>query len=242
MSSFNPYDNSAAAVPTASQLVSPDQIVSRKVFTNPIDLIKRSYDMVNNQYGTFLLTVIVGLVIASLVPFGILQGPIMVGIFYCYLLNEAGRPFELSDVFKGFDQFVNALLVMLMMAAGALVPILVIMVLFGIAGAIGNDALSGIVGLLGMLGIIGSIFVVHACTIFAFPLMAEYSLKPVDAIKLSVNAGLKNMGSIVLNMIVLGFVGALLFLMCIIPGILFIPVSMGCIFLMYRDVFPKVGS
>ena len=74
----------------------------------PIALYKRSYALLGEQYWLFFGITLVGIFLGSLVPFGILMGPMMVGIYMCFADRERGKQVEFGTLFKGFDQFANS--------------------------------------------------------------------------------------------------------------------------------------
>ena len=67
---------------------------------DPIGLLKRSYAMMGDQYFLFVGITAVGIILGSLVPFGILLGPMMVGIYLCYIDREKGKTVEFGTLFK----------------------------------------------------------------------------------------------------------------------------------------------
>jgi hypothetical protein len=213
----------------------------RKVFSNPIDLIQRSFALVKSNYWLFLGITLVGVLIGSVVPFGILLGAMMVGIFHCYLLHEAGQRFEFSDLFKGFDQFGNTLIAALIMVGTVFlltIPLVIIFLVLMVGSGQGGNPPVGLF-ILFYIAIILVSLLVYIPFMFVFQLIAEYKLPAMDAVKLSVKAALANIGSVLVNLIALMFVSGILTAMCYVPGILFLPISMGWVFLLYRDIFPR---
>jgi uncharacterized membrane protein len=83
----------------------------------PIQLLQRSFELISGEYWLFLGITLVGIVVSSLVPFSILLGPMMVGMFLCFAQRQQTGRTEFATLFKGFDQFVDALVATLIMVA-----------------------------------------------------------------------------------------------------------------------------
>tara|TARA_R110002049_G_scaffold285698_4_gene467150 strand:- start:340058 stop:340825 length:768 start_codon:yes stop_codon:yes gene_type:complete len=239
MSETNPY------APTESGGFPVDSGPIRKVEIRPIELFKRAYQMMGDQYWLFLGITFVGILIGSLVPLGILMGPIMVGIYLCFLDRESGRQVEFGTLFKGFDQFKEAFIAFLVMLALSFAVVVVFGILFAIVMAIlmsgGNGEAPSAVGIVLMLMMYA--LLIFACVavyipfIFSFQLIADRKISGMDSVKLSWQGVKKNMGGVIVFMIVNMIISMVLTLMCYVPVFLFMPISLGALFLMYRDIF-----
>ena len=86
---------------------------SRKA-VEPVACIKAGWSLIRNQYWLFVGLSVVGVLIGSVVPFGILMGPMMCGIYLVLLEHMRGRPIEFGMLFKGFDYFVESLIATLL--------------------------------------------------------------------------------------------------------------------------------
>lgn len=241
MSDDNPY--------AATSNVSGGQIGMRKVEIRPIELFKRAYHLMGEQYLLFVGICLVGILVGSLVPLGILMGPIMVGIFLCYLHREAGQKVEFATLFKGFDQFKEAFIAFLVMILASMVVvfgfvILLVIMILGMGAAMqggGNGDAPPAIGIVMILflyaGLIVASVAVYIPFLFAFQLIADRKLSGMDAVKMSW-AGVKpNLGGIIVFMIINMICSLAAALMCYIPAFFFMPLSFGALFLMYRDIF-----
>ena len=74
--------------------------------------------------------------------------------------------------------------------------------------------------------------------IFVFPLIADRGLKAIPAIKTSFAAVWANIGGVLAMVFVFSLISLLATCLCYIPGILFMPISFGGMFLAYRQIFP----
>src|SRR6267143_5551845 len=90
----------------------------------PIECIKGGWNLIRSQYWLFLGITLVGVIIGSIVPFGILMGPMMCGIYLALFKTRRGQAVEFNELFKGFDYFGDSLIATLL----HLVPVLVIFV------------------------------------------------------------------------------------------------------------------
>ena len=67
--------------------------------------------MLGDQYWLFVGICLVGILIGSIVPMCIMLGPMMCGMYLCFRYRMNGIQVRFETLFKGFDVFVNALLV-----------------------------------------------------------------------------------------------------------------------------------
>ena len=228
---------------------SPDTLDFRSGAVKPIECLKSGYELIRSQYWLFVGISAVGMIIASLVPFGILMGPMMCGIYLTLLKQRRGQPIEFGDLFKGFDYFGESLIAALL----HIVPMFVILVptyiifyvsMFAMmASQGGREPDAGVVlGFFGFWGIILLVVIVAIIGIsiiftFAYPLIVDRRLSGFDAVKLSAKAAFANFGGLLgLSLIsgLMGFVGVLL---CYVGAFLVMPISFGAIAMAYEQVF-----
>ena len=254
----NPSDNPytpQGEIPTSmlGPKHSPKDGPIRKVNVRPIELLSRSYQLIGNQYGLFLGISLVGVLIGSMVPFGIVLGPMLIGIYLCFLHRQAGRQVEFGTLFKGFDQFGEGLIAYLIMVGFSIVASMVTVGLFVViglaalalvAGTMEGDAAAGVGLGLGLLIYILFFVVLMVVSVlinlpfvFAFQLIADRKLSGTEAIKQSWAGAKLNFGGIVWYMLVNYFLLLLAAMACYIPAILLMPVSFGGMFLLYSDIY-----
>lgn len=193
----------------------------------PVECIRAGWDLVKDNYWLFLGITVVGNLIGAAVPFGILAGPMMCGIYYCLFRRMRGRPIKFEMLFKGFDYFVQSLIATLIM----MVPILAVMIP-GYAAVIGvlfatmpmnpppgggpppkPDMTAFLVAYFAFLGLLVVVAaIVSVLCYFVYPLVVDRKMSGVAAIKTSVRASLANLGGLI-GLVVLNFlltlVGAL---------------------------------
>ena len=244
MSDGNPYS------PTTSTVTDIGEI--QKVSVRPFDLFSRAMQLMGDQYWLFVGMLFVGILVGSAVPMGILMGPIMVGIYRCFLERESGRRPDFGMVFKGFDQFAEAFIAFLIVLAVSflvMIPIGAMMfasiAVFAAAmegsGAPGVAAFALFFGVM-LLGILANVLV-YVPFVFVFQLIADRKLSGMDAVKLGFRGVKKNLGGVTLFVVVNMVISMVAVVMCYIPAILFMPISFGALFLLYRDVFgPDLAS
>jgi len=228
---------------------SPDTINFQHGVIRPVECIKAGYELIRSQYWLFVGISAVGMIIASLVPLGILMGPMMCGIYFTLFKQRRGQRIEFGDLFKGFDYFGESLIAALL----HMVPIFIIIIptyiifyisMFAmIAAQGGGEPDSGI--LLGFFGLWGVIWLVVVAALillsvvftFAYPLIVDRRLGGLDAVKLSVKAAKANFGGLLGMMLLtslLTFCGVLL---CYVGAFLVMPISFGAIAVAYEQVF-----
>ena len=218
----------------------------------PVECLKEGWALIKDQYWLFMGIVLVGMLVGGAVPI-VLIGPMMVGVFGCFLRKMRGEQVEFGALFKGFDHFAQSLIAALIQ----MIPMVVVMVpayiiMFAVmfaslprGGQMSPDessafAVTLIACYFGFIVIIiGAAIITSIFFIFAFPLIADRGLSGVDAIKLSIKAGKANAGGIlglVLLNFLLGLVGVLA---CYVGAFFVMPISFAANAVAYRRVFPE---
>lgn len=220
----------------------------------PLECIKEGWALIKDQYWLFLGISLVGILIGGAVPI-VLLGPMMVGIFLCLFQRQRREPVEFGTLFKGFDYFVQGLIVALI----KVLPVIVLMVPFYIImfAIMATTAPRGratpeetstflfsffgfeLVFILVMM-VVG--IAIEVLFMFAFPLVADRKLAGLDAVKLSLKACKANFGGVLgllLLNAVFGIVGVLL---CVVGVYLYLPVSFASYAVAYRRVFPEIAD
>src|SRR5262245_3834677 len=90
----------------------------------PMECIKAGWARVKDQYWLFVGMCLVGVLIGSAVPMGILMGPMICGMFLAFFNKRRGQPIEFGTLFKGFDYFGPSVIATLL----HVLPILVVLV------------------------------------------------------------------------------------------------------------------
>ncbi|MEM9586455.1 MAG: hypothetical protein AAGA03_04175 [Planctomycetota bacterium] len=239
MSSANPYESASTMAPP----LTPPGI--RHVQVRPIELLQRGYEFIKPNYWLFLGIVFVGVLIGSIVPFQILMGTMLLGMFTCMMFHEQGRKVEFGDLFKGFDNVGDSIIAWLIILGSIFLMVIpLVIVLFVCLGAVvaitGADGPGIAVGMLVFypLLILASCFV-YVPFLFMFPLMAEYKLPPMQALKLSWAGAKANLFGLFKYVLVISLVSFIAALACYIPAILLSPISFASLFLLYRDVYER---
>ncbi len=71
----------------------------------PVECMKEGWELIKDQYWLFFAITLVGLIIASAIPFGILIGAMFCGIYYCLFQKMNGQAMTFEGLFKGFEYF-----------------------------------------------------------------------------------------------------------------------------------------
>ncbi len=221
-----------------------DDIEFRKVVISPIELLRQALDMMGDDYWLLLGIVIVGLFIASLVPFGILVGPMACGIYMCYSQRLRSEPVRFETLFNGFDHFAESLTasVLLMVGQAVLIIPVYLIVVVGVIGVIAGQGgvmsvVAGVATVVAYVGVLVVAMVVPALFMFVFPLIVDRQMAAIPAIKVSARAAMANLGGILLMLIVYSLISLVASCLCLIPALLFMPVQAAAMILVYREVF-----
>lgn len=226
----------------------PPAVEFRRNVVQPIECLKAGMDLVKQKYWLFVGITAVGMIIGSVVPLGILMGPMMCGIYLAMFMTRRGQPIEFGTLFKGFDYFGDAIIATLI----HIIPVVVIFVpsyilfyaaMFLMIPMSGGEPDPGVfIGF--MVFFIAFWFVIMVVMIlisvvftFAYPLIVDRRLSGLEAVKLSVKAALANfwrlLGLLLLNG-VFTFVGILL---CYVGAFFVMPITFGAIATAYEQVF-----
>lgn len=219
----------------------------------PIECLKSGWEMIKSQYWLFVGISAVGMLIGSVVPLGILMGPMMCGIYLTLFKHRRGQPIEFGDLFKGFDFFGESIIAALL----HMIPMFVILVptyiifyvsMFAMMGASGGQPDSGV--FLGFFAFFGAIWILVIAVLilisvafsFAYPLIVDRRLSGLNAVKLSIRAALANfwrlLGLLLLTSL-LNFVGVLF---CYVGVIFVLPIGFAAISRAYEQVFGLSGE
>lgn len=225
-----------------------DMTEFRRGAVKPVECLKAGLELVRNQYWLFVGITLVGMIIAGVVPFGILMGPMMCGVYLSLFKQRRGQRVEFGDLFKGFDYFGDSLIA----AVLHVVPIFLIMgpvyiffylSLFAMIGASGGNPDPGLV--LGFFGFWALIFIVMMVVLiligvlftFSYPLVVERRLTGLDAVKLSARAALANFWGVLGLMLLTTLLGIGGLLLCYVGAIFVLPISFGALATAYEQVF-----
>jgi uncharacterized membrane protein len=218
----------------------------------PIECLKRGWDLIKDDYWLFVAISLLGMLIGSVAPLGILMGPMMCGVYLALLRKMSGEPVEFGTLFKGFDYFVDGFIAALLHYVPMMIifaPFYVIMVLAQLAmmasSRNGEPNPAAAIGFLSVVAIGLPIMMILMIILsigfaFAYPLIVGHRLSGANAVKVSFKAGFANFwrlfGLLLLNGL-LGFVGVL----CCYVGVIFIlPVTFAAMAVAYTQVFGGV--
>jgi uncharacterized membrane protein len=207
-----------------------------------------------DQYWLFVAMTFLAILIGSVVPFGILMGPMFVGLYLCFKEREEGRRVEFGKLFQGFDEFVNSLVVTLILIAVSLVVIIPCYIIGGIGmfailgpgqgngpPQVNPAALLGILFGLVLLISLASL-AIYVPFVFAYQLVADRKMGGGQACSMSFKASLKNLVGVLLFIIFTTIVSMLAAMLCYLPAFLVMPISFGALWILYRDVFGSMAQ
>lgn len=218
--------------------------------------ISNGWEMIKPNYWLYFGVSIVSLLMISCIPCVnfFIAGPIMGGIYFIYLKAMRNEPVDFGMMFKGFEKFVPLMVVGLVQSIPEIIAqafrFSVDLGRIGLTSGgrqMGDTQFAIASGVMIVAVLVGLVFVVIAAVwrvllMFAVPLIVEYNLSPVDAMKLSARAAVSNVGGLIL-LLILQFLIALLGFVAICVGFFFVlPLIYAANAFAYRQVFPWIEN
>ena len=228
--------------------MSTPQIPYRRNVIQPVECIKAGWTLIKDQYWLFVGMALIGLMIGSAVPLGILMGPMMCGLYLSFFKRRRGEPVEFGTLFKGFEYFGNSVIAALLHTIPIVVVVVPAYLMFYVSlvvsiAAMGNEpspaALLGVLFSIGLFVLV--IFVVIVVlTIgftFAYPLIVDRRLQGFDAVKLSFKAAMANFWRLLAMVILCALLNTAGVMLCYIGVFLTFPISYAAVASAYEQVF-----
>ena len=211
----------------------------RRISARPIERLTEAKTMLGDQYWLFVGICLVGVLIGSIVPMGIMMGPMMCGMYLCFRYRMNGIQVRFETLFKGFDVFVNSLLAMLILlgcSLAVMLPLMIIMII-GIATAGNNEAqLIGTFFTMYPLILVLSLLI-YIPFLFVFPLIVDRGTGPWESVTLSARAAWHNLGPLCGMLFVHYLVAMLGVCACYVGAFLVMPLTFGALFTVYHEIF-----
>jgi hypothetical protein len=214
---------------------------------HPVQCIKDGWNVIKDQYWLFVGITLVALLIGQLAPMGILMAPMMCGVFVALFERMRGQQTEFGTVFKGFDYLGQSLIALLL----HLVPVIVILIpliaisFMGVlvlipkgdeAGGAGLTALVVFVMIASLISVV-ILLAVSVLFTFAYPLIVDRKMSGVDAVKLSMKAGMANFWGLIGMFLLSAALGLAGVLFCYVGAFLVMPISFAATACAYKQVF-----
>lgn len=231
--------------------------------SNGWNLLKPNYWL----YFGICLVATLAMIVLSCIPClnlllgGLVNAPLIAGIYYVLLREMRGEPVEFGMMFKGYEKFVPVMVVGFIQSIPAVIFTILqwALDLGRLAAQIysggrrgGNFyqdetdiAIAG--GLIALYIVVAVFFILFGIAwqitfAFALPLVIEHNISPIDAIKLSARAGWGNAGGLIILMILTALIGIAGFLVICFGLFFVIPLVYASYAFAYRQVFPMLGQ
>jgi len=226
-----------------------NEIEFKRNAVQPVECIRAGWELIRSQYWLFVGMTVVGIIIGSVVPLGILWGPMVCGIYLALFQTRRGQPIEFGLLFKGFDYFGDAVIATLlhmvpMVIIIAPAYILYIVGMFGMMAASQNGepnpgAMLGFFGIFGVVWLVIMLLmiVLSVVFVFAYPLIVDRRLKGFDAVRLSIRAGFANFWRLLGMLILTGLLTFAGVLLCYVGVFLVMPIGYAAVAAAYEQVF-----
>ena len=224
----------------SSMPAQPPSVMKAKI--EPLNCYFQGKDFLGSEYWSFWGVSFLGLLIAGAVPV-ILLAPIYCGLVTCLLLRAKGHKFDINKLFDGFQYFGDALIAGLMWFLFSLVFAVIFLVglLGGMLMISIGEPLPAIIGAFMIAMGYGTLIVGSGLMtfglLFSAGLIVEYQMKGFDAFKLALSGVMTNFWGLLLASLVGSLIYLLGIMLCIIPGILAIPMIIAGHFMCYRKIF-----
>ena len=218
----------------------------------PMVCLRAGYDLIRDQYWLFVGMCLVGILIGSAVPFGILMGPMMCGLYLAIFQKHRGQQVEFGTLFKGFDYLGESIIATLI----HVVPIVVIIVPFYIVfyGVLlfvlprsdepDPAALLGffVVFFVFLLVVMILMMLISVLFTFSYPLIVDRKLSGMDAVRTSAKAAIANFWPLLGLLLITGLLGFVGVLLCYVGIFLVFPVTFAATSMAYEQVFGIKGE
>ena len=218
------------------------QISVQKVRIGPINCYFEGKEFLGSEYGLFLGICLVGLLIGGLVPV-VLYGPAFCGMALCFLTRSRGERATFEMLFKGFDYFVPSLIATLIYMGVACVLVIPFMVLvFMMIALMGSQepaliAISVFLLVCVYVGWILFIGVASMVFMFAVLLIVDKEMEGPAAMRYAAQGLTTNFWGVLASATVGQLILFIGMAMCIVPGILMVPIVFAGHFVVYRKIF-----
>jgi hypothetical protein len=215
----------------------------------PFECLSSGWEQIEGQYWLIVGVSVVGILIGSMGPMGILMGPMMCGIYLILFRNMRREPIDFGMLFKGFEFFMDSLIATLIHLVPAVILLVPCYLLFFVGAVViapdhpGEEPHAGaVLGFFGFFVLLMAVIMILMIIVgvlftFAYALIVDRRLSGVEAVKLSVKAGLANfwglLGLLLLNA-AMSMAGVLL---CYVGAFLVMPIGFAALANAYRNVF-----
>jgi uncharacterized membrane protein len=215
----------------------------------PMYCLKTGWGLVKDQYWLFVGMSFVTYFLGGMVPFGIVLGPMICGIYLALFARRRGEFVEFGILFKGFDYFGESVIATLI----HYVPMVIIIIPFYLVlyggmllilparggGQPDSSTLFVWLAVMIVLGLvmITLIILLSVMFMFSYPLIVDRKMPGIEAAKLSAKAGLANFSGLFGLLLLTGllFFGGLL--LCYVGLFLVLPITFGAVAVAYEQVF-----
>jgi hypothetical protein len=230
-------------------MITESSLNFRREAVEPVACIKAGWNLVRGQYWLLVGITFVAMLLNGAVPFCILLGPMMCGIYLCMFWRLRGEAIEFGTLFKGFDYFVPGLIATLLHLVAAFAIALPIFTALMVGPLVtiplqqvGEPNPAIVVLLAALLTILGvlifAIFVFfNVAATFVYPLIVDRKLSGIAAVKLSSRASLANFWQIFSLLALNALLGLAGILLCYVGLFLVLPINFASISIAYNQVF-----
>jgi hypothetical protein len=213
---------------------------------HPVECYREAWDLIKSEYWMFFAITIVGILIGSIIPLVII-GPMICGIYLCFFRKIEGQQTQFDTLFKGFEYFLPAFLLTLIVTIPVIIFMLIVYVPLLLAVFAGQrmseqELVATLIG----IGIVDGIFALlmvcfHTLLMFSFPLIVDRKLSVWKSVTTSAKAVWNNLAGVA-GLFGVGFLLAIAGYLAFCIGIyLLLPLIFAANAVAFRKVFPQVN-
>ncbi len=216
---------------------------------NPVECMKGGWNLIKGHYWLIFAMALVAWMIGAAIPFGILVGPMMCGMFLAFFKLRRAEAIEFGTLFKGFDYFAPSVIATLLHVVPVLVIVIPAYIFFYVFFVVAMVAQGGgepnpgaVFAIFAMFAlfwivVLAVVMVVSIGFTFVYPLIVDRGMQGFDAVKLSFKAAMANFWRL-LGLVMLNFLLSLVGLLLCFVGVYFlIPVGYAALAIAYEQVF-----
>jgi hypothetical protein len=217
----------------------------------PMECLRSGWALIKDNFWLFLGIDLVGVLIGSAAPFGVLLGPMMCGIYLCFFRTMRGQQPSFNRLFDGFQYFLPSFIATLFMmvpgivvGVGSYIAMMILMFSIGFMQPQGQPPDGSTMAL--FFGVIFGMFLfimvlsiaLHALFFFAYPLIIDRQLTGPQAVMTSIRACFGNLGGLLGLLILTTLLSMVGLLACYVGAFFVLPISFAANACAYRQVFP----
>lgn len=224
---------------------SPSPSPRGRIVTGAFKHLTEATKFLGERYLLFVGICAIAYLLGGAVPFYIIYGAMMCGMFYCFREHERGNKVEIAMLFKGFDSLSKNIVPALVLFGATLVVLIPMQIMnFAMMASRSSGDEEAFLIMMLILMPIGVLLglIVQAVLFFSFPLIMDRDLGGWESIKESFAALRENLVSVFVAIVLFMVLQFLGFAACCIGWFFVLPIMASAQWKLYREVYPDLGA